>query len=184
MSSIPNNETFAFDNSNENYLASNEQSYVDLIDFCSLRKQFTRIIPSYYVEITKKFKSTKHLPTQNLEEYHKLKEEINLMQESIELLRESKQKKLKEIDELRCLMRKVANKEINMKEKEFINNNFSYCVKEISNSSEKLPIKGDENENNLSLSLQPTGSELSEGKDDEDRLYFDCRRVNIQESSN
>ena len=185
MSTIPQNEQFTFDNSNENYLTSNEQSYVDLIDFCSLRKQFTRIIPSCYVEITKKFKSSKHLPTQNLEEYRKLKEEIILMQESIELLRESKQKKLREIDELRCLMRKVANKEINMKEKEFISNNFNYCQREISTPPEKLPLDSEkDNENYICSSLQPTASEMSEGKDDDERFSFNSKRILIQDSNN
>ena len=95
------------------------------------------------------------------------------------------QKKLREIDELRCLMRKVANKEINMKEKEFISNNFNYCQREISTPPEKLPLDSEkDNENYICSSLQPTASEMSEGKDDDERFSFNSKRILIQDSNN
>ena len=53
MSTNTNNTQILDSNTNENYLISNEQSYNDLIGYCALRKQFSRIIPSYYTEIQK-----------------------------------------------------------------------------------------------------------------------------------
>lgn len=185
MSTSTKNTSFSLDNSNENNLVSNEQSYIDLIDYCSLRKQFTRIIPSCYLEI-RKFKSSKIIPTQNIQEYTKLKEEISLMQEQIDLLKDSKQKKLQEIEELRCLMRKVANKEINAKEKEQIDN-FSNTnnKRENKNSTSKPKRKGNNNSdiegNNLLQLGTTTSSELSEGKDEDDlgpsNIYYRSNRI-------
>jgi hypothetical protein len=95
------------------------------------------------------------------------------MKESIELLKESKQKKLKQIEDLRILMRKVGNKQISYKEKKHINNNIinNYCSREKPSScdqdfrcmdSKDFKVSSDEG-----LSLAPTTSGLSSGKDDE-----------------
>ena len=121
MSANINNTPIFDSNTNENNLTSTEQSYDDLIGYCALRKQFSRIIPSYYTEIKKQSFKGKRQNISSIEEYKKLKEEINIMQESIEVLKDSKQKKLKQIEELRTLMRKVGNKQIIFKEKKQIN---------------------------------------------------------------
>ena len=92
MSANTNNSPIFDSNTNEAILASNEQSYDDLIGYCALRKQFSRIIPSYYTEIQKQTYNNKKQNKSSIEEYKKLKEEINTIQESIELLKESNQK--------------------------------------------------------------------------------------------
>ena len=168
MSYSTKNTSFNFDNSNENSLNSNEQSYIDLINLCSIRKQFTRIIPSCYIEV-KKYQNSKLIPTQNIEEFTKLKEEINLMKEKIDLLKYSKEKKIQQIEELRCLMRKVANKEVNSKEKEIINNYFNGNC-EIDINSKNLSNKGVINPDiEGNVLLQPIiSSEFYEGKGDGD----------------
>ena len=161
-------------NTNENIIASNEQSYDDLIGYCALRKQFARIIPSYYTEIQKQsFKRNNKYS--NLEEYKKLKEEINNMKESIDLLKESKQKKLQQIEELRALMRKVGSKQLSYKDKKHINNNIinNYCPKEKSTEIQDFRCRERKGSNGFKassdegLSLAPTTSGLSSGKDDD-----------------
>ena len=176
MSANTKNSPIFTSNTNENIIASNEQSYDDLIDYCALRKQFARIIPSYYTEIQKQssYKS-KRQNVSNMEEYKKLKEEINIMKESIELLKESKQKKLKHIEDLRDLMRKVGNKKISNKEKKHIINaiNNNYCAREISDNGRGLRCGERKGSNGFKgscdegLSLAPTTSGLSSGKDDD-----------------
>ena len=177
MSANNNNTPIFTSNTKENILASNEQSYDDLIGYYALRKQFTRIIPSYYTEVQKQSYKSKRQNNSNMEEYKKLKEEINIMKESIELLKESKQKKLKQIEDLRVLMRKVGNKEISYKEQKNINNNITinYCPREKSDKaqgnycSERKGSNGYKvsSDEGLSLSLAPTTSGLSSGKDDD-----------------
>ena len=176
MSAINKNSPIFDSNTNENILASNEKSYDELIGYCALRKQFSRIIPSYYTEIQKQSFNNKRQNISSVEEYKKLKEEINIMKESIELLKESKQKKLKQIEDLRIIMRKVGNKQISYKEKKYINNNIinNYCTREKKPSCDKcfrcmdskdsscFKVSSDEG-----LSLAPTTSGLSSGKDDE-----------------
>ena len=177
MSAYTNNSPIFDSNTNEAILASNEQSYDDLIGYCALRKQFSRIIPSYYTEIQKQSNNNKKQNISSIEEYKKLKEEINTIQESIESLKESKQKKLKQIEELRILMRKVGNKQISYKEKEQkqINNNNknnnnniinNYCIREKSDTNRKgsncFKVSSDEG-----LSMATTNSGLSSGKDDD-----------------
>ena len=173
MSTANKNSPIFDSNTNENILASNEKSYDELIGYCALRKQFARIIPSYYTEIQKQSFNNKRQNISSIEEYKKLKEEINIMKESIELLKESKQKKLKQIEDLRILMRKVGNKQISYKEKKHINNNIinNYCSREKPSScdqdfrcmdSKDFKVSSDEG-----LSLAPTTSGLSSGKDDE-----------------
>lgn len=165
-------------NTNEANLASDEQSYDDLIGYCALRKQFARIIPSYYIEIQKQSYNKKNNNNSSIEEYKKLKEEINSIQESIDSLKESKQKKLKQIEELRILMRKVGNKQISYKEKEkkqnINNNNINiinkYCSREKSDCFRCTDRKGSNSfkvSSDEGLSLQTTTSGLSSGKDDD-----------------
>ena len=115
MSATNKNSPIFDSNTNENILVSNEKSYDELIGYCALRKQFARIIPSYYTEIQKQSYNNKRQNISSIEEYKKLKEEINIMKESIELLKESKQKKLKQIEDLRIIMIKVGNKQISYK---------------------------------------------------------------------
>ena len=177
MSANTNNSPIFDSNTNEAILASNEQSYDDLIGYCALRKQFSRIIPSYYTEIQKQSYKNKRQNNSNMEEYKKLKEEINIMKESIELLKESKQKKLKKIEDLRVLMRKVGNKQINNKEKIQINTinniNNNYCSREKSDPnedfrcSERKGSSGFKVSSDEGLSLGTTASGLSSGKDDD-----------------
>jgi hypothetical protein len=176
MSTANKNSPIFDSNTNENILVSNEKSYDELIGYCALRKQFSRIIPSYYTEIQKQPFNNKRQNVSSIEEYKKLKEEINIMKESIELLKESKQKKLKQIEDLRVLMRKVGNKQLSYKDKKHINNNIinNYCTREKqstcdqgfrcidSKDSSCFKVSSDEG-----LSLAPTTSGLSSGKDDE-----------------
>ena len=117
MSTYTNNTQKLYTNTDENNLTSNEQSYDNLINVCALRKQFSRIIPSYYTEIQKQGLKMKRQNISSIEEYKKLQEEIDMIQESIELLKEKKQKKLKEIENLRSLMRKVGNKKMTKEDK-------------------------------------------------------------------
>jgi hypothetical protein len=173
------NNTSNFDyNSNENILVSNEQSYDNLVGYCALRKQFSRIIPSYYTEIQKQLFKGKGKNVSSIEEYKKLKEEINIMKESIESLKELKQKKLKQIEDLRILMRKVGSKQISYKDKKINkdnNNNIinNYCAREISTTDQGVRCSERKGNNNLKassdegLSMAPTTSGLSSGKDEE-----------------
>ena len=178
MSATNKNSPIFDSNTNENILVSNEKSYDELIGYCALRKQFARIIPSYYTEIQKQSYNNKRQNISSIEEYKKLKEEINIMKESIELLKESKQKKLKQIEELRVLMRKVGNKQISYKEKEkkqnINNNNINiinkYCSREKSDCFRCTDRKGSNSfkvSSDEGLSLQTTTSGLSSGKDDD-----------------
>ena len=177
MSANTKNSPISTSNTNKNILVSNEQSYDDLIGYYALRKQFARIIPSYYTEIQKQSYKNKRQNNSNMEEYKKLKEEINIMKESIELLKESKQKKLKKIEDLRVLMRKVGNKQINNKEKIQINTinniNNNYCSREKSDPnedfrcSERKGSSGFKVSSDEGLSLGTTASGLSSGKDDD-----------------
>ena len=182
MSANTNNSPIFDSNTNEAILASNEQSYDDLIGYCALRKQFSRIIPSYYTEIQKQTYNNKKQNKSSIEEYKKLKEEINTIQESIELLKESKQKKLKQIEELRGLMRKVGNKQISYKiENKKINNNNNnnnnnniintYCTREKSEEGFRCTNRKGSNNCKVSsdegLSMATTTSGLSSGKDDD-----------------
>ena len=50
---------------------SNSMSYHDLINYCSIRKQLSRIIPNFYQNIHQN-----KTITQDFEQYNKIKEEI------------------------------------------------------------------------------------------------------------
>ena len=175
MSSNTKNTLIFDNNTKENNLVSNEQSYDDLIGYCALRKQFSRIIPSYYTEIQKQDYKIKRKNISSIEEYKKLKEEISLIQESIELLKESKQKKLKEIEDLRTLMRKVGNKQCSKEDKKqiniIINNNYSSKEKVTKDQGfsckERKGSNGFKVSSDEGLSLAPTTSGLSSGKDED-----------------
>ena len=95
-----------------NNSSSSPKSYNDLINYCSIRKQFSRIIPQYMSIQNKKLISNKKLSS-NIEEFRKYKQEIISLKESISILKEKKKKKLEKIEELRSIMRKVGNKSNN-----------------------------------------------------------------------
>ena len=177
MSTYTNNTQKLFTNTDENNLTSNEQSYDNLINVCALRKQFSRIIPSYYTEIQKQGLKIKRQNISSIEEYKKLQEEIDMIQESIELLKEKKQKKLKEIEDLRCLMRKVGNKKMTKEDKKQINiinsNINNYCGREKNTNDQSFRCNERKGSNGFKvssdegLSMAPTLSGLSSGKDDD-----------------
>ena len=148
-------------------LTDNSYLYNDLVDYCSLLKEFKRRIPSYYLS-----KSISYPKKQfNNTDIKKLSKEIMLMQESIEELKSSKQKKLDQIEELRSLMRKVGNKTATSKEKNYIKNNFNnnYCTRE--KRDNKLSERKGGEFDSLKLSSGDsstiTGADISSGKDDD-----------------
>ena len=171
---IPNNNS-----------SSSSQSYNDLINYCSIRKQFLRIIPPYMSTQNKNL-IPKKKSSSTIEEYRKYKQEIISLKESILILKEKKQKKLEQIEELRCLMRKVGNKSNNLskaKENNFQNNNYhnereakasrtkdQYFRCNIINNKKQCfaaNIKGSNEDTEGGLSLVPSTSGLSSGKDDD-----------------
>ena len=166
---------------NTNNDFSSSQSYNDLINYCSIRKQFNRIIPQSMTIQNKKLISKNKKFSSNIEEYRKYKQEIISLKESISLLREKKQKKLEQIEELRCLMRKVGNKNNSnntvhspikyhneRESKEQRNNDQRFRC----NSYDKKQrcfdcTTGKSDSVEGYLSLVPTTSDLSSGKDDD-----------------
>ena len=176
MSTITKNTTvFTFKNK-DNILSSNKKSYEDLVGYCALRKQFSRIIPSYYTEIQEKNnKNRQQNNNSSLEEYKKLKEEINNIKKSIEILKESKQEKLKKIENLRNIMRNVGQKQISYKDKKQINDNIinNYWAREKQNIDESSKCSGRKGSSNCKvssdegLSLAQTISGLSSCKDED-----------------
>ena len=118
---------------------SSSQSYNDLINYCSIRKQLIRIVPQYMNNPNKKFNSNR-IFSSDIEEFHKLKQEIITYKESISVLKEKKQQKLEQIEQLRCLMRKVGNKQNN-----YINNNsHNFTINNHSNRETKLHNNNDQ----------------------------------------
>ena len=105
-----NNQSNSSANINIDILLPKDQSYKDLINYCSLRKQFSRVIPVYYMDYQKHDFILKQKHVSSIEEYEKLKQEIISLKESINILKSKKEKKLKEIKELRSLMGKIGNK--------------------------------------------------------------------------
>ena len=145
---------------NTNNDFSSSQSYNDLINYCSIRKQFIRIIPQSMTIQNKKLISKNKKFSSNIEEYRKYKQEIISLKESISLLREKKQKKLEQIEELRCLMRKVGNKNNS-------NNTVHSPIKYHNERESKEQRNNDQDSVEGYLSLVPTTSDLSSGKDDD-----------------
>ncbi len=97
---------------NMNMILSKDKDYNDLINYGSIKKQLSRIIPVYYMDYQNYAYNFKQNNFTNIEEYEKLKEEIISLKESIYILKSQKQQKLKEIEQLRCQMRKIGNKQI------------------------------------------------------------------------
>ena len=95
-----------------NMILSKDKDYNDLINYGSIKKQLSRIIPVYYMDYQNYAYNFKQNNFTNIEEYEKLKEEIISLKESIYILKSQKQQKLKEIEQLRCQMRKIGNKQI------------------------------------------------------------------------
>ena len=95
-----------------NMILSKDKDYNDLINYGSLKKQLSRIIPVYYMDYQNYTYNFKQNNFTNIEEYEKLKEEIISLKESISILKSQKQQKLKKIEQLRCQMRKIGNKQI------------------------------------------------------------------------
>ena len=189
-------------NENINNNSTDSKSYNDLINFGAIRKQFARIIPNYinYKNISTGFNIS------SIEEYKKLKQEIISIEEYILLLKDKKQKKLDQIEELRNLMRKEGQKKILFNDNKQNKNNYWArekndtkrfgCNKQEKKGSNGKCKSSDASENS---SIQPTNSGLSgncgdeEGlqKDDKYSLYRNYRNKNsssfmcfIDESNN
>ena len=169
---------------NELNLPAQSQSYSELMNYGSIRKQFARLIPQYMNYNNKNHSSTLKFYS-DIEEYQKLKQEITSMKDSILILKEKKQKKLEQIEQLRCLMRKVGNRSYNNnnnnknnlhfvknnnRETSLNNNNGKYfrCDNE-KQQQQKCDNnnKGSVDESDGALCLVPTTSGISSGKDDE-----------------
>ena len=171
----------------DNTSSTSSQTYNDLINYCSIRKQFYRIIPQYMNIQNQKLISNKKYHS-SIEEYRKYKQEIISLKESITILKEKKQKKLEQIEELRCLMRKVGNKQNNnhlskCTEKNLHINNYhnERETKDQRNNDQRFRCnnstndkkhcfdcsKGTSEDVEGGLSLMPSTSGLSSGKDDD-----------------
>ena len=169
---------------NELNLPAQSQSYSELMNYGSIRKQFARLIPQYMNYNNKNHSSTLKFYS-DIEEYQKLKQEITSMKDSILILKEKKQKKLEQIEQLRCLMRKVGNRSYNNnnnnknnlhfvknnnRETSLNNNNGKYfrCdnKKQQQQKCDNNNI-GSVDESDGALCLVPTTSGISSGKDDE-----------------
>lgn len=182
-------------NENSNNNDFNSKSYSHLINYGSIRKQFDRIIPNYF-----NYKNQSiGLNTSSKEEYKKLKEELISIEESILLLKEKKQKKLDQIEELRNIMRKEGQKKIIHNNKNQNKNN--YCTREKKDTKhfgyDQKEKKGsfgifksfDKTEGDCSIS--PSNSGLSDNycddedlqKDDRYRFYRNSRNNNSSRSS-
>ena len=166
---------------NNNYSLSSKP-YNDLISFGSMRKQFIRIIPQYMsLENKKLFSKNKY--SSNIEELNKYKQEIISLKESISLLQEKKQKKLEQIEQLRSLMRKVGNNNTNTNNNNFHVNNYhkeretrdqrnnDQRFRGISSNEKKHCFAANSTttceDTEGGLSLLPSSSGLSSGKDDD-----------------
>ena len=170
---------------NELNLPAQSQSYSELMNYGSIRKQFARLIPQYMNYNNKNHSSNLKFYS-DIEEYQKLKQEITSMKDSILILKEKKQKKLEQIEQLRCLMRKVGNRSYNNnnnnknnlhfvknnnRETSLNNNNGKYfrCdnKKQQQQKCDNNNNKGSVDESDGALCLVPTTSGISSGKDDE-----------------
>lgn len=175
MSAISIITPFSVFNEKENNTFSNHQSYNDLIDYCSIRKQFTRIFPNYYRDYESQAipRNKKHISNQ--EEFKKLKQEIISMENSIIILEEKKQKKLSQIEELRNLMKKEGIKKLmHINNKKNDNNNYreknnKQCLPKESKTSNGIKLSCDETEEGLSNPpLSSSGKDDDAGNDEED----------------
>ena len=182
MSSTNSIPSISLSLTNELNLPSQSQSYSELMNYGSIRKQFARLIPQYMNYNNKNHSSTLKFYS-DIEEYQKLKQEITSMKDSILILKEKKQKKLEQIEQLRCLMRKVGNRSYNNnnnnnlhfvknnnRETSLNNNNGKYfrCDnKKQQQCDNNNNNKGAVDESDGALCLVPTTSGISSGKDDE-----------------
>ena len=180
MSSFVEISAFSSQVNTNNDNSSSSKPYNDLLNFGSIRKQFIRIVPQYMSLENKKLYS-KNKFTSNIEELNKYKQEIISLKESISLLQEKKQNKLKQIEELRCLMRKVGNKQNNNSNNNFHINNYhkERETKDQRNNDQRFRGASDKkhrfaanttttcDDNEGGLSLLPSSSGLSSGKDDD-----------------
>ena len=156
-------------------------SYNDLINYGSIRKQFARLIPHYMNYPNKKY-NTNYNMSLNIEEFQKLRQEIVSMKESINSLKEQKQQKLAQIEELRCLMRKVGNKQNNNQNKfnhitkyhqretndHKANNQYFRGSDKNCNKKQRCEnIKSSSDEVDGGFSQMHSTSDMSSGKDDE-----------------
>ena len=160
--------------------SSSSKPYNDLLNFGSIRKQFIRIVPQYMSLENKKLYS-KNKFSSNIEELNKYKQEIISLKESISLLQEKKQNKLKQIEELRCLMRKVGNKQNTTNNNNYHINNYhkERETRDQRNNDQRFRGASDKKhrfaanttttceESEGGLSLLPSSSGLSSGKDDD-----------------
>ena len=169
---------------NELNLPAQSQSYSELMNYGSIRKQFARLIPQYMNYNNKNHSYTLKFYS-DIEEYQKLKQEITSMKDSILILKEKKQKKLEQIEQLRCLMRKVGNRSYNNnnnnknnlhfvknnnRETSLNNNNGKYFRCDNKKQQQQKcdnNNKGSVDESDGALCLVPTTSGISSGKDDE-----------------
>ena len=188
MSAINSFTPISIINENNNNNANNSKSYNDLINFGSIRKQFARIIPNYI-----NYKNIKiGLNMSSIEEYKKLKQEIISIEESILLLKEKKQKKLDQIEELRHLMRKEGQKKILYNDNKQNKNN--YWAREKNDSKrfgcDKQERKGSNgnckssDETEAGCSIPPTNSGLSDNCADEEGLQKDDKYSAYRNFSN
>ena len=187
MSRVINTTPISSPINTDNNSTSTSQPYNDLINYCSLRKQFFRIIPQYMSIENKNLISKKKLSS-NIEEFRKYKQEIISLKESIAILKEKKQRKLEQIEELRCLMRKVGNKQNNnysskVSDKNLHINNYhnERETKDQRNNDQRFRgnsindkkhcnaanTKGTCEDTEGGLSLVPSTSGISSGKDDD-----------------
>lgn len=174
---------FTIDNCHKNNLAVSETICDDSIENFALRKSLLRNIPNCYVEVTNK-KSLKKDSHSRVEEYNKIIEEIIIMKETIEVLQQSKQKKLRKIEELRCIMRQAGNKQFNNNINIINNKGIKDQYGSINHYEREKHCKNNFNSNSIhtkgimqidftdgieggSLSLGPSTSDLSSGKDEE-----------------
>ena len=158
--------------------SSSTQSYNDLINYGSIRKQLIRKIPQYMNYPNQKLNSNR-LFVSDIEEFQKLKQEIISMKESISLLKEKKQKKLEQIDQLRSIMRKVGNRQNNNNNNYPINNHYSNRETKFNNNNDQrfrcnkkqqccdTCIKCTSEDVEGGLSGIHTTSGMSSGKDDD-----------------
>ena len=167
-------------NEKENDSFSNIKPYHELIDFCSIRKQISRIFPIYFREYENQEIPRNKNIIPNEEEYNKLKQEINSIENSIIILKERKQKKLEQIEELRKSMRKEGMKKfMNIKK----NRNTSYnrerndkpCFRQENKDCNRTnTVSGETEEGSSNAPV----SGLSSGKDDngnEETGYQSCK---------
>ena len=158
-------------------IQSQSHSYIDLINLGSLRKQFSRLIPEYMNYPKNKNYIPNRFYASNLEEIKKLQEEIISIKDAISSLKEKKQQKLEQIEQLRCFMRKVGSMPNNNHNNIIIN---KYQQRETNiNKNTKQFFRGNNNNNNNRKrsnnssenieagSFNPSTSDLSFGKDDD-----------------